>query len=142
MVVSMGKKQNITKINDKRFEQLTRREQPVSNLVDVTKNVTTDKPKDKDNFAVIRKGFTLLLTIGIGTILTYLLVILGAQLTAVVVAQALMLQSILSSDAILIASSSFATSIVWIVVFKVKLYERLYQLFDRRFGGRKEETIQ
>lgn len=139
MVVSMGKKQNITKINDKRFEQLTRREQPVSNSVDVTKNVTTDKPKDKDNFAVIRKGFTWLLTIGIGTILTYLLVILGAQLTAVVVAQALMLQSILSSDAILIASSSFATSIVWIVVFKVKLYERLYQLFDRRFGGRKEE---
>ena len=137
MVVSMSKKQNITKINDKRFEQLTRREQPVSNSVDVTKNVTTDKPKD--NFAVIRKGFTWLLTIGVGTILTYLLVILGAQLTAVVVAQALMLQSVLSSEAILIASSSFATSIVWIIVFKVNLYEKLYRLFDRRFVGRKEE---
>ena len=137
MVVSMSKKQNITKINDKRFEQLTRREQPVSNSVDVTKNVTTDKLKD--NFAVIRKGFTWLLTIGVGTILTYLLVILGAQLTAVVVAQALMLQSVLSSEAILIASSSFATSIVWIIVFKVNLYEKLYRLFDRRFGGRKEE---
>lgn len=135
----MSKKQNITKINDKRFEQLTRREQPVSNSVDVAKDVTTDKPKEKDNFAMIRKGFTWLLTIGIGTILTYLLVILGAQLTAVVVAQALMLQSVLSSEAILIASSSFATSIVWIIVFKVNLYEKLYRLFDRRFGGRKEE---
>ena len=138
MVVSMGKNK-VTNINNGRFEQLTRREQTVSNSSDVTLDVTTKKVKDKDQFSVIRKGFTWFLTIGVGTIVTYLLVILGAQLTAVAVAQALMLKSILSSEAILIASSSFATSIVWIMVFKVKLYEKLYVLFDRRFGGRKEE---
>ena len=134
----MGKNK-VTNINNGRFEQLTRREQTVSNSSDVTLDVTTKKVKDKDQFSVIRKGFTWFLTIGVGTIVTYLLVILGAQLTAVAVAQALMLKSILSSEAILIASSSFATSIVWIMVFKVKLYEKLYVLFDRRFGGRKEE---
>ena len=134
----MSKDKKITKISDGRFEQLTKREQPVSNLADVTNIATSKSSVNKDQFAMMRKGFTWFLTIGVGTILTYILVILGAQLTAVAVAQALMLKSILSSDAILMASTSFATSIVWIIVFKVKLYEKLFKLFDRRFGGRKE----
>ena len=133
----MSKDKKITKISDGRFEQLTKREQPVNNLANVTKMTTLKSSENKDQFVILRKGFTWFLTIGVGTILTYILVILGAQLTAVAVAQALMLKSILSSDAILMASTSFATSIVWIIVFKVKLYEKLFKLFDRRFGGRK-----
>lgn len=134
----MSKDKKITKISDGRFEQLTKREQPVNNLANVTKMTTLKSSENKDQFVILGKGFTWFLTIGVGTILTYILVILGAQLTAVAVAQALMLKSILSSDAILMASTSFATSIVWIIVFKVKLYEKLFKLFDRRFGGRKE----
>lgn len=84
----------------------------------------------------LRIALTWFLTIVIGTIITYLLVVLGAQLSAGVASVTLAYQSVLSSDALLVSSTAFTTSIVWVLVFKVKLYERLFDLFSRRFGGK------
>lgn len=83
-----------------------------------------------------RLALTWFLTIVIGTIVTYILVVLGAQLSAGVASVTLAYQSVLSSDALLISSTAFTTSIVWALIFKVKLYERLFDLFSRRFGDK------
>lgn len=95
-----------------------------------------DKEVIKKEVSKWRLALTWFLTIVIGTIVTYILVVLGAQLSAGVASVTLAYQSVLSSDALLISSTAFTTSIVWALIFKVKLYERLFDLFSRRFGGK------
>lgn len=132
-------KPNLQAISNPRLEALQNRE-----LVDETEETvieTVIETVDTDEFvekevSKFRLGVTWFLTIVIGTLITYLLVVLGAQLTAGVTAMTLAYQSVLSSDAILVSSTAFTTSIVWALVFKVKLYERLFKLFSRRFGGK------
>ena len=121
-------KPNLQVISNPRLEALQNRE-----LVDETVDTEEFVEKEASKF---RLGVTWFLTIVIGTLITYLLVVLGAQLTAGVTAMTLAYQSVLSSDAILVSSTAFTTSIVWALVFKVKLYERLFKLFSRRFGGK------
>lgn len=128
-------KPNLQVISNPRLEALQNRE-----LVDETEE-TVIETVDTEEFvkkeaSKFRIGVTWFLTIVIGTLITYLLVVLGAQLTAGVTAMTLAYQSVLSSDAILVSSTAFTTSIVWALVFKVKLYERLFKLFSRRFGGK------
>ena len=128
-------KPNLQVISNPRLEALQNRE-----LVDETEETVIEKV-DTEEFvekeaSKFRLGVTWFLTIVIGTLITYLLVVLGAQLTAGVTAMTLAYQSVLSSDAILVSSTAFTTSIVWALVFKVKLYERLFKLFSRRFGGK------
>lgn len=128
-------KPNLQVISNLRLEALQNRE-----LIDETEE-TVIETVDTEGFvekevSKFRLGVTWFLTIVIGTLITYLLVVLGAQLTAGVTSMTLAYQSVLSSDAILVSSTAFATSIVWALVFKVKLYERLFQLFSRRFGGK------
>lgn len=117
-----------------RLEALQSRE-----LVDEQKEVEVfddDKEVIKKEVSKLRLALTWFLTIVIGTIVTYILVVLGAQLSAGVASVTLAYQSVLSSDALLISSTAFTTSIVWALIFKVKLYERLFDLFSRRFGGK------
>lgn len=128
-------KPNLQVISNPRLEALQNRE-----VIDETKEqtveaVTPDEFVEKE-VGRFRLGVTWFLTIVIGTLITYLLVVLGAQLTAGVTSMTLAYQSVLSSDAILVSSTAFTTSIVWALVFKVKLYERLFKLFSRRFGGK------
>lgn len=128
-------KPNLQVISNLRLEALQNRE-----LIDETEE-TVIETVDTEGFvekevSKFRLGVTWFLTIVIGTLITYLLVVLGAQLTAGVTSMTLAYQSVLSSDAILVSSTAFATSIVWALVFKVKLYEHLFQLFSRRFGGK------
>lgn len=128
-------KPNLQVISNPRLEALQNRE-----LVDETEE-TVIETLDTEEFvekeaSKFHIGVTWFLTIVIGTLITYLLVVLGAQLTAGVTAMTLAYQSVLSSDAILVSSTAFTTSIVWALVFKVKLYERLFKLFSRRFGGK------
>lgn len=128
-------KPNLQVISNPRLEVLQNRE-----VIDETKEqtveaVTPDEFVEKE-VGRFRLGVTWFLTIVIGTLITYLLVVLGAQLTAGVTSMTLAYQSVLSSDAILVSSTAFTTSIVWALVFKVKLYERLFKLFSRRFGGK------
>lgn len=128
-------KPNLQAISNLRLEALQNRE-----LIDETEE-TVIETVDTEGFvekevSKFRLGVTWFLTIVIGTLITYLLVVLGAQLTAGVTSMTLAYQSVLSSDAILVSSTAFATSIVWALVFKVKLYERLFKLFSRRFGGK------
>ena len=132
-------KPNLQVISNPRLEALQNRE-----LIDETEETvieTVIETVDTEEFvekeaSKFRLGVTWFLTIVIGTLITYLLVVLGAQLTAGVTAMTLAYQSVLSSDAILVSSTAFTTSIVWALVFKVKLYERLFKLFSRRFGGK------
>lgn len=128
-------KPNLQAISNLRLEALQNRE-----LIDETEE-TVIETVDTEGFvekevSKFRLGVTWFLAIVIGTLITYLIVVLGAQLTAGVTSMTLAYQSVLSSDAILVSSTAFATSIVWALVFKVKLYERLFQLFSRRFGGK------
>lgn len=131
-------KPNLQVISNPRLEALQNREaideteeQTVETVEAVTPGEFVEKEASK-----FRLGVTWFLTIVIGTLITYLLVVLGAQLTAGVTSMTLAYQSVLSSDAILVSSTAFTTSIVWALVFKVKLYERLFKLFSRRFGGK------
>lgn len=146
VVISMSKKkvnkkrnlmakQNLQVISNPRLEELQNREVVDEINEQTTETVTTDEFVEKEA-SKLRSGVTWLLTIVIGTLITYLLVVLGAQLTAGVTSMTLAYQSVLSSDAILVSSTAFTTSIVWALVFKVKLYERLFKLFSRRFGGK------
>ena len=117
-----------------RLEALQNRElvdeqQEAQEIVDETEVIEKEVSKFK-------LALTWFLTIVIGTIITYILVVLGAQLSAGVTSVTLAYQSVLSSDALLVSSTAFTTSIVWVLVFKVKLYERLFNLFSRRFGGK------
>lgn len=150
VVISMGKKKvnkkrnlmvkqnatdkpNLQVISNPRLEELQNREVIDETKEQTVETVTTDEFVEKE-VSKFRLGVTWFLTIVIGTLITYLLVVLGAQLTAGVTSMTLAYQSVLSSDAILVSSTAFTTSIVWALVFKVKLYERLFKLFSRRFG--------
>lgn len=124
-------KSNLQVISNPRLEALQNRE-----LVGETEETVDTEEFVEKEASKFRLGVTWFLTIVIGTLITYLLVVLGAQLTAGVTAMTLAYQSVLSSDAILVSSTAFTTSIVWALVFKVKLYERLFKLFSRRFGGK------
>lgn len=128
-------KPNLQVISNPRLEALQNRELIDETEETVIETVDTEEFVEKEA-SKFRIGVTWFLTIVIGTLITYLLVVLGAQLTAGVTAMALAYQSVLSSDAILVSSTAFTTSIVWALVFKVKLYERLFKLFSRRFGGK------
>lgn len=128
-------KPNLQVISNLRLEALQNRELVDETEETVIETVDTDEFVEKE-VSKFRLGVTWFLTIVIGTLITYLLVVLGAQLTAGVTAMTLAYQSVLSSDAILVSSTAFTTSIVWALVFKVKLYERLFKLFSRRFGGK------
>lgn len=128
-------KPNLQVISNPRLEALQNRELVDETTEAVTETVATDEFVEKE-VSKFRLGVTWFLTIVIGTLITYLLVVLGAQLTAGVTSMTLAYQSVLSSDAILVSSTAFTTSIVWALVFKVKLYERLFKLFSRRFGGK------
>lgn len=128
-------KPNLQVISNPRLEALQNRELIDETEETVIETVDTEEFVEKEA-SKFRLGVTWFLTIVIGTLITYLLVVLGAQLTAGVTAMTLAYQSVLSSDAILVSSTAFTTSIVWALVFKVKLYERLFKLFSRRFGGK------
>lgn len=128
-------KPNLQVISNPRLEALQNRELVDETEETVIETVDTEEFVEKEA-SKFRLGVTWFLTIVIGTLITYLLVVLGAQLTAGVTAMTLVYQSVLSSDAILVSSTAFTTSIVWALVFKVKLYERLFKLFSRRFGGK------
>lgn len=128
-------KSNLQVISNPRLEALQNRELVDETEETVIETVDTEEFVEKEA-SKFRIGVTWFLTIVIGTLITYLLVVLGAQLTAGVTAMTLAYQSVLSSDAILVSSTAFTTSIVWALVFKVKLYERLFKLFSRRFGGK------
>lgn len=128
-------KPNLQVISNPRLEALQNRELVDETEETVIETVNTEEFVEKEA-SKFRIGVTWFLTIVIGTLITYLLVVLGAQLTAGVTAMTLAYQSVLSSDAILVSSTAFTTSIVWALVFKVKLYERLFKLFGRRFGGK------
>lgn len=128
-------KPNLQVISNPRLEALQNRELIDETEEQVIETVDTEEFVEKE-VSKFRLGVTWFLTIVIGTLITYLLVVLGAQLTAGVTAMTLAYQSVLSSDAILVSSTAFTTSIVWALVFKVKLYERLFKLFSRRFGGK------
>lgn len=128
-------KPNLRVISNPRLEALQNRELVDETAETVIETVDTEEFVEKEA-SKFRLGVTWFLTIVIGTLITYLLVVLGAQLTAGVTAMTLAYQSVLSSDAILVSSTAFTTSIVWALVFKVKLYERLFKLFSRRFGGK------
>lgn len=128
-------KPNLQVISNPRLEALQNRELIGDTEEQVIETVDTEEFVEKE-VSKFRLGVTWFLTIVIGTLITYLLVVLGAQLTAGVTAMTLAYQSVLSSDAILVSSTAFTTSIVWALVFKVKLYERLFKLFSRRFGGK------
>lgn len=128
-------KPNLQVISNLRLEALQNRELIDETEETVIETVDTEEFVEKEA-SKFRIGVTWFLTIVIGTLITYLLVVLGAQLTAGVTAMTLAYQSVLSSDAILVSSTAFTTSIVWALVFKVKLYERLFKLFSRRFGGK------
>lgn len=128
-------KPNLQVISNPRLEALQNRELIDDTEEQVIETVDTEEFVEKE-VSKFRLGVAWFLTIVIGTLITYLLVVLGAQLTAGVAAMTLAYQSVLSSDAILVSSTAFTTSIVWALVFKVKLYERLFKLFSRRFGGK------
>lgn len=128
-------KPNLQVISNPRLEALQNRELVDETEEQVIETVDTEEFVEKEA-SKFRLGVTWFLTIVIGTLITYLLVVLGAQLTAGVTSMTLAYQSVLSSDAILVSSTAFTTSIVWALVFKVKLYERLFKLFSRRFGGK------
>lgn len=128
-------KPNLQVISNPRLEALQNRELVDETEEQVIETVDTEEFVEKEA-SKFRLGVAWFLTIVIGTLITYLLVVLGAQLTAGVTAMTLAYQSVLSSDAILVSSTAFTTSIVWALVFKVKLYERLFKLFSRRFGGK------
>ena len=128
-------KPNLQVISNPQLEALQNRELVDETEEQVIETVDIEEFVEKEA-SKFRLGVTWFLTIVIGTLITYLLVVLGAQLTAGVTAMTLAYQSVLSSDAILVSSTAFTTSIVWALVFKVKLYERLFKLFSRRFGGK------
>lgn len=128
-------KPNLQVISNPRLEALQNREVIDKTEEQTVEAVTPDEFVEKE-VSKLRLGVTWFLTIVIGTLITYLLVVLGAQLTAGVTSMTLAYQSVLSSDAILVSSTAFTTSIVWALVFKVKLYERIFKLFSRRFGGK------
>lgn len=144
----MSKKKVNKKRHLKAISKEPVKEEPLNPRLEALQNrELADEQEDaevfKDDKEIIEKevskwrlALTWFLTIVIGTIVTYILVVLGAQLSAGVASVTLAYQSVLSSDALLISSTAFTTSIVWALIFKVKLYERLFDLFSRRFGSK------
>lgn len=82
---------------------------------------------------VIIDGSRWILTIIAGLLIIGYIISFMSKLTIIIANDYLMDMMMLSDDTALVTSAAMSTSLIWILVLKVKVFERIYGLFKRVF---------
>lgn len=130
-----GKKIIPMTIQEDRFNEIKERknEQILSiNSSDQNSNsLKTDEKRVSFAISNLVKMIKWGISIIIGSLITLIALILTANITMKAVEQSLIELSMFSSNSVIIATAAMCTSIVWILIDKLKIYQRIFDFINK-----------
>lgn len=139
----MAKKKNKSKskkiipitIQEDRFNNIKEREnEQILPMGSATKNNSTFRADDKKVNYIVSNFVKLIkwgISIIIGSLITLIALILTANITIKAVEQSLIELSMFSSNSVIIVTAAMCTSIVWILIDKLKIYQRIFNFINK-----------
>lgn len=122
-------------IQEDRFNELKERESeqilPINSSDKNSKSLKADEKRVNSAISNLGKMLKWGISIIIGSLITLIALILTANITMKAVEQSLIELSMFSSNSVIIVTAAMCTSIVWILIDKLKIYQRIFNFINR-----------
>ena len=122
-------------IQEDRFNELKERESeqilPIKSSDKNSKSLKADEKRVNSAISNLGKMIKWGISIIIGSLITLIALILTANITMKAVEQSLIELSMFSSNSVIIVTAAMCTSIVWILIDKLKIYQRIFNFINR-----------
>lgn len=122
-------------IQNDRFNEIKDRENeqiiPINLSVKNNSTFKADEKKVKSTISNFIKMIKWGISIIIGSLVTLIALILTANITMKAIEQSLIELSMFSSNSVIIATAAMCTSIVWILIDKLKIYQRIFNFINK-----------
>lgn len=122
-------------IQEDRFNELKERENeqilPINSSDKNSKSLKADEKRVNSAISNLGKMIKWGISIIIGSLITLIALILTANITMKAVEQSLIELSMFSSNSIIIVTAAMCTSIVWILIDKLKIYQRIFNFINK-----------
>ena len=122
-------------IQEDRFNELKERESeqilPINSSDKNSKSLKTDEKRVNSAISNLGKMIKWGISIIIGSLITLIALILTANITMKAVEQSLIELSMFSSNSVIIATAAMCTSIVWILIDKLKIYQIIFNFINK-----------
>ena len=122
-------------IQEDRFNELKERESeqilPINSSDKNSNSLKTDEERVNSAISNLGKMIKWGISIIIGSLITLIALILTANITMKAVEQSLIELSMFSSNSVIIVTAAMCTSIVWILIDKLKIYQRIFNFINR-----------
>ena len=121
-------------IQEDRFNELKERESeqilPIKSSDKNSKSLKADEKRVNSAISNLGKMIKWGISIIIGSLITLIALILTANITMKAVEQSLIELSMFSSNSVIIVTAAMCTSIVWILIDKLKIYQRIFNFIN------------
>ena len=122
-------------IQEDRFNELKERKSeqilPINSLDKNSKSLNADEKQVNSAISNLGKMVKWGISIIIGSLITLIALILTANITMKTVEQSLIELSMFSSNSVIIVTAAMCTSIVWILIDKLKIYQRIFNFINK-----------
>jgi hypothetical protein len=122
-------------IQEDRFNELKERKSeqilPINSLDKNSKSLNADEKQVNSAISNLGKMVRWGISIIIGSLITLIALILTANITMKAVEQSLIELSMFSSNSVIIVTAAMCTSIVWILIDKLKIYQRIFNFINK-----------
>lgn len=122
-------------IQEDRFNELKERESeqilPINSSDKNSKSLKADEKRVNSAISNLGKMIKWGISIIIGSLITLIALILTANITMKAVEQSLIELSMFSSNSVIIATAAMCTSIVWILIDKLKIYQIIFNFINK-----------
>ena len=122
-------------IREDRFNELKERESeqilPINSSDKNSKSLKADEKRVNSAISNLGKMIKWGISIIIGSLITLIALILTANITMKAVEQSLIELSMFSSNSVIIATAAMCTSIVWILIDKLKIYQIIFNFINK-----------
>lgn len=122
-------------IQEDRFNELKERKSeqilPINSLDKNSKSLNADEKQVNSAISNLGKMVKWGISIIIGSLITLIALILTANITMKAVEQSLIELSMFSSNSVIIVTAAMCTSIVWILIDKLKIYQRIFNFINK-----------
>ena len=122
-------------IQEDRFNELKERKSeqilPINPLDKNSKSLNADEKRVNSAISNLGKMIKWGISIIIGSLITLIALILTANITMKAVEQSLIELSMFSSNSVIIVTAAMCTSIVWILIDKLKIYQRIFNFINK-----------
>lgn len=122
-------------IQEDRFNELKERESaqilPINSSDKNSNSLKADEKRVNSAISNLGKMIKWGISIIIGSLITLIALILTANITMKAVEQSLIELSMFSSNSVIIVTAAMCTSIVWILIDKLKIYQRIFNFINK-----------